>query len=136
MPDVEVSRFVPATLPEIQHQLTPELLIDYEGTFSISDVTETDTGVRVTARATGMEVPFRFEERENGYFYEQETDDVGPFREMKTWLTLEPENEGVRVTMQSSVQLRLPLPFADRIAAWKRRGELSRAIDRLAGDLA
>lgn len=136
MPEVEVSRFVPATLPEVERQLTPELLIDYEGTFSISDVTETESGVRVTARATGMEVPFRFEQRDNGYFYEQEPDDVGPFQEMKTWLTLEPENEGVTVTMRSVVQLRLPLPFADRIAAWKRRGELTRALDRLADDLA
>ena len=37
-----------------------------------------------------------------------------------------------QAAMRSSVSLNLPLPFADRIAAWKRRGELQRAIDELA----
>ena len=53
---------------------------------------------------------------------------------METWLTVEPENEGSRVSMRSRVSLDVPLPFSDRIAAWKRAGELDRALARLAAD--
>jgi len=53
---------------------------------------------------------------------------------METWLTVAPEDEGSRVSMRSAVSLGVPLPFADRIAAWKRAGELERALDRLASE--
>jgi hypothetical protein len=136
MRTVEVSRFVGATRPELERLLTPETIIDYEGTFVVRDVVERDDGWVVTAQAAGrlIEVRFVFEEREDGYVYRQESDD-GPFTQMETRLTLSREDEGTDVTVRSSVGLRLPLPFADRVAAWKRRGELRRALDRLAADV-
>lgn len=33
--------------------------------------------------------------------------------------------------MRSAISLAISLPFADRIAAWKRSGELEGALDRI-----
>lgn len=136
MRTVEVSRFVRATLPEVRRLLAPGTIIEYEGTFVVRDVVERDDGWVVTAHAAGrlFEMRFVFEEREDGYVYRQESDD-GPFTQMETRLTLARRDEGVDVTMRSSVGLRLPLPFADRVAAWKRRGELKRALARIAAEV-
>lgn len=136
MRTVEVSRFVGATLPEVRRLLSPGTIIEYEGTFVVREVTETDEGWVVTTQAAGrlFEMRFVFEEREDGFLYRQESDD-GPFTQMETELTLSRRDEGVDVTMRSSVGLRLPLPFADRVAAWKRKGELKRALKRLAADV-
>lgn len=120
--------------PVVERALIPESIIEYEGTFTVTDVTERDDSVTVTARATGMEIPFRFEERANGLFYEQQSE-IGPFETMQTHVHVEPQDDGVVVTMRSTVSLRLPIPFADRVAAWKRRGELKRALTRLAADV-
>lgn len=134
MTEVEVSRFIRATRPAVERLLIPEALIEYEGTFTVVDVTEHDDAVTVTARATGMEIPFRFVEHDDGLAYEQETD-IGPFEMMRTDVSVEAKDDGVVVTMRSNVSLRLPVPFSSRIAAWKRKGELKRALDRLAADV-
>lgn len=135
MRSVEATRFVRATLPEVERLLTPGAIIEYEGTFVVREVTETDDGWVVTAHAAGrlFEMRFVFEAREEGYVYRQESED-GPFTRMETRLALARRDEGVDVTMRSTVGLRLPLPFADRVAAWKRKGELKRALKRLAAD--
>lgn len=134
MPEVEVSRFIRAPPREVRRLLTPETVLNYEGTFTVVDVDETTDGILVTARAPGMQVPFLFEERPEGLVYEQ-TDDIGPFRAMMTDVAVAAKDEGSVVTMRSTVRLRLPIPFADRIAAWKRRGEMKRALARLATDV-
>lgn len=136
MRTVEATRFVRAHRREVTRLLAPETILDYEGTFTAVDVEEMDDRTVVVAEAGGrlLEARFVFEERENGYVYRQEGT-TGPFETMETTLTVEPENEGVRVAMRSSVSLALPLPLADRIGAWKRRGELKRALARLAEDV-
>ena len=135
MRTVEASRFVRATLPEVERHLDPATIIDYEGTFSVVDVEETDAGWVVTGRGGSlMEVEFVVEAREDGYVYRQ-AGDAGPFEEMETTVELARKDEGVTVTMQSTVSLGIPLPLADRVAAWKRRGELKRALRRLAAEL-
>lgn len=136
MRTVEVSRFVRAHPREIDRLLTPETVLDYEGTFTAVDVEDGEDSTVVEARAGGrlMAARFVFEDREDGLVYRQDGE-VGPFEAMETAVTVSPEDEGVRVTMRSSVSLALPLPFADRIAAWKRRGELKRALARLAADV-
>lgn len=133
MRTVESSRFIRASPPTIERLLTPETLLDYEGTFTVKDLTETDSGVVVTAGTTGMETEFVFRETEDGMAYRQRGS-AGPFRAMETRVEMSPENDGTEVLMESSVSLNLPLPFADRVAAWKRRGELRRALERLAAD--
>jgi hypothetical protein len=134
MPDVEVSRFVSATPVELDRLLDPESLVRYEGSFTVDATTELDDVTVVTATGPGLELQFRFEARDGGLYYAQDGD-AGPFETMETWVTVTRENEGSRVTMRSQVALSLPFPFADRIAAWKRRGELERALENLAADV-
>ena len=135
MHSVEVSRFVRATLPAVERRLSPAAVVEYEGTFTVTDVQETGDGWIVTGRGGGLlEARFAFEEREDGYVYRQEGD-AGPFEEMETRLRLSRRDEGVEVTAQSAVSLGVPLPLVDHVAAWKRRGELRRALSRLAADV-
>jgi hypothetical protein len=136
MRDVEVSRFVRATVPRVERALSPTTLIEYEGSFTPRETVELDDGsVRVIAGASGLEMGLLFEALENGYRYEQEGG-AGPFEAMETTITYEPENEGARVRMRSAVTLDLfPRRLTDRVAAWKRRAELERALEALADDV-
>ncbi|NHN60613.1 MULTISPECIES: SRPBCC family protein [Halorussus] len=135
MREVEVSAFVPASPAAVERALTPETVIEYEGSFAVKDVEETDEGTTVTAGATGLTMRLDFEERADGLYYSQRGDE-GPFDAMETTLSVESEDEGSRVTARSAVSLGLPVPaVSDRVAAWKRRGELRRALDALAEDV-
>jgi carbon monoxide dehydrogenase subunit G len=135
MRQVEVSAFVPAPPAAVERALTPAAVVEYEGTFEVQDVTETDEEWTVTATARGMTVHLDFEDREDGLTYRQRGE-AGPFESMETELSVAPENEGSRVTASSGVSLGLPVAaLSDRIAAWKRKGELRRALDRLAEDV-
>lgn len=112
--------------------LDPMTIVDAEGTFSAIDREEADGETTVVARGGWMEVAFVFTETDHGYEYEQRGE-AGPFETLETSLAVTPEDEGSRVTMQSTVSLGLPLAsITDRIAAWKRRGEIKRAIDNIA----
>ena len=130
MREVDVSQFVLAHPRAVRRVLSPEAVVAAEGTFTIDAVEETDGGTVVTAVGPRMSVPLRFESTDDGLRYAAEGD-VGPFEHLETHVTVADESNGSRLTMRSTVALNLPLPFADRIAAWKRRGELKRAIDEL-----
>ena len=130
MREVDVSRFVLAHPRAVRRVLSPEAVVAAEGTFAVGAVEETDDGTVVTAVGPGMSVPLRFESTDDGLRYAAEGD-VGPFEHLETHVTVADESNGSRLTMRSTVALNLPLPFADRIAAWKRRGELKRAMDEL-----
>lgn len=135
MREVEVDRVVAATPTEIAHALGPADLIEFEGSFNVLDVETVAEGTFVTVGAWGVGVQLRFEERDDGLYYEQ-MGESGPFEEMWTTVTWEPEDSGSRVTARSGVSLQLPPSvITDRIAAWKRRGELKRALRNLAADL-
>ncbi|SFR32035.1 polyketide cyclase [Halogeometricum limi] len=134
MREVTVSRFVPRSKPTVLGRLTPETMVRYEGSFDVRDVRETAEATTVAVGARGVEFSLRFAPRENGLFYEQ-AGEAGPFEAMTTTVTVEPADGGVTVTAHSTVSLGLPLPsLSDRLAAWKRRGELERALDALAAD--
>lgn len=136
MREVEASRFVRATPAEVRRTLTPAALVEYEGSFSVADVDERADGTTVvTAGSHGLGLALRFEDHTDGLSYTQEGD-AGPFDEMETRVTVAAEDDGSRVTMWSAVSLGLPLSgVTDRLAAWKRKGELKRALDALATDL-
>jgi len=134
MRDVEADRFVMARPPAVYRSLSPRRIVEAEGTFTVTDVTDTDRGTVVTAAGPGMAVPLRFEFRENGLWYTAEAD-VGPFDHLETEIIVEPEDDGARITMRSRVSLNVPLPFVDRIAGWKRRRELERALEAFVADL-
>ena len=136
MRETEVSRFVPVTPAVVERELDPARVVALEGSFEVLDVEATDDATLVTAGSRGLRMTLRFEPREAGLYYEQEGE-AGPFDAMWTRLEWAPEDEGSRVTAHSGVSLGLPLPgVTDRVAAWKRRGELRRALDRVAEDLA
>ncbi|WP_132059252.1 SRPBCC family protein [Halorussus amylolyticus] len=135
MREVEVTRFVSAPPAVVERALTPASVVEYEGSFEVRDVEETEVGHTVTAGARGLTIRLDFEEREDGLFYRQRGES-GPFDAMETEITVAPRDEGCRVTGRSSVSLGLPISgLTDRVAAWKRRGELRRALDALAEDV-
>lgn len=135
MREVEVSRFVRATPTTLARVLTPAQVVDAEGSFEVMAVSDGEDGTLVTAGAKGLELTLRFEERENGVYYTQEGGE-GPFEEMETHIRVAAENEGSRVTARSAVGLGLPFPaVTDRVAAWKRRGELDRLLRTLADEV-
>ena len=135
MREVAVSRFVRATPAEVRRSLTPEALVAYEGSFAVRDVVDRDGATVVTAGAHGLELTLRFERRDDGLYYEHEGP-AGPFDAMETRVTVTAENEGSRVAVRSWVSLGLPVAsVTDRVAAWKRRGELRRALDALEADV-
>lgn len=135
MRTVEVSRRIRAPPAEIRHHVDPAVLIELEGTFAVFDVSEDGDQTTITARGGGMEVEFVFEETEEGYRYEQ-AGEAGPFETMETEFSFRPKDEGSVVEMVSTVSLGLPVAaISDRIAGWKRRGELKRALRQLDRDL-
>lgn len=135
MREVSVSRFVRATPTEVERALTPANVVEYEGSFRVRGVRRVGNATLVTAGASGLELTLRFESVEGGLQYEQEGTD-GPFDYMATRLTVAAENEGSRVRAESTVSLGVPPAFlTDRVAAWKRKGELKRALDALAADV-
>jgi hypothetical protein len=132
MREVEVSRFVRATPAALRRHLSPATVVESEETFTVREVHDRDDATVVTAAGGGLQLSLRFEPRDDGLYYTQEGQE-GPFEAMETWLTLAPENEGSRLTARSRVSLGLPLAaVTDRVAAWKRRGELDRALANLA----
>ena len=132
MRELEVSRFVRATPTELARQLSPATVVESEETFTVSEVHDLGDATVVTATGGGLQLSLRFESRDDGLYYTQEGQE-GPFEAMETWLTFAPENEGARLTARSRVSLGLPVAaVTDRIAAWKRRGELERALANLA----
>lgn len=132
MREVERTRFVDATPPELEQSLSPSTILDAEGTFGVVGTEETDDGQRVTARGGGVEAVFVFQIGEGRIDYRQ-VGEQGPFESMETTLTYTAQDHGSEVTARSTVSLGLPVTaITDRIAAWKRRGELDRLLDELA----
>lgn len=138
MPTVERSRVVDAPPGRVRHHLGPATLLENEGTFRVQDVTGEQGEWTVTASAGGaVTATFEVRKTESGYTYEQ-VGSEGPFESMRTEVVLEATDDGerTRVAMRSTVSLGLPLAsLTDRIAAWKRRSELERALGRLAAAL-
>ncbi len=131
MRTVEVTRQIGAPPAEVRHHVDPARLIELEGTFTVVDVTDGEDVTTITARGGGMEVEFLFEETEDGYRWEQ-AGEAGPFEAMESEFAISAKDEGSLVRMESSVSLGLPVDaISDRIAGWKRRGELKRALKHL-----
>lgn len=135
MQEVQLSRFMAARPEDVDAYLDPWSIIENEGTFTVSGVEESNGETVVEVEATGINASFRFEKIADGYFYEQEGAQ-GPFDRMETALTYRPKDHGTEVTMTSSVSLGLrPRAVFDRIGAWKRKGEMRRALENLAADV-
>ena len=130
MRDVTVSRVVDASPEEIWARFDPPAIVEAEGSFTVETVEDDGDATIVVAGGPGMRLPLRFEYRDDVIYYTQEGEQ-GPFSEMETWLECDPVDGGTRVTARSTVSLSAPLPLGDRIAAWKRKGELNRALEAI-----
>lgn len=135
MREVTASRVVDVPAAALSAWLEPAAIVEAEGSFAVADVDEDDDATVVLATGPGMELPLRFEEHEDVIYYTQASD-RGPFSHMETWLEYDPVDDGrTRVTIRSAVELAAPLPFGDRIAAWKRNGELETALETIESEL-
>jgi hypothetical protein len=133
MREISVARFVSATPAELERTVTPPGIVEYEGSFSVREARETGEGWVVVVRGGGMTFQLAFERSEHGFRYEQRN---GPLETLVTTIRWRAENDGARATMDSTVSTGVPpRALTDRVAAWKRRGELRRALDRLAADV-
>ncbi|WP_049890156.1 SRPBCC family protein [Natronorubrum sulfidifaciens] len=134
MREVRVSRVIDASPVVVSRWLEPPTIVEAEGSFTVETIDEHADTTIVVASGPGMQLPLRFEERDDSVYYTQEGEQ-GPFSHMETWIDVEDATDGTRVTFRSSVSLAAPLPFGDRIAAWKRKGELTRALETLEAEL-
>ncbi|MWG34468.1 SRPBCC family protein [Halomarina oriensis] len=132
MRTVEASRFVAAPPSVVARVLTPEAVIEAEGSFDVQEVAEGDADAEgdgetlVRAARAGLSMVFAFEDREDGLRYEQLD---GPLETLTTTIDYRPENEGTRLTAESTLEAGIgPM---ERLAGWKRRGELKRALRNL-----
>ena len=90
MRELSVSKFVPSTPSELDRLLDPRQLIEYEGSFSVEAVEQGDSEQFVTASGPGLTVQYRFEQRPDGWYYEQ-AGEAGPFEAMETTVTVDRE---------------------------------------------
>ena len=130
MREVEASRFVAAPPTVVARVLTPRAVVAAEGSFDVREVAEggpADGETLVRAGRRGVSIVFAFEERDDGVRYVQRE---GPLEELTTTIDYRAENEGTRLTARSELSVG-PGPV-ERAAAWKRRGELKRALRTLA----
>jgi len=133
MRTVEVSRRIAAPPSAVGRALDPASVIEYEGSFDVFDIEEREDDWLVVAGGTGLQLTLRFEEHDSGIFYEQEEGEGQPLDAMETTITYLPGDGGTDVTAVSAVSMGLrPAFLSDRLAAWKRKGELKRALAALA----
>ena len=128
MREVSVSRFVQAHPSTVEEALSPAAILDAEGSFSVRRTQA--GGDRVTVGGYGLELVFEFTSREDGIAYDQVE---GPLETLRTTLSYERQDEGTRLAAHSAVAVGGPAVL-DRLAAWKRRGELRRALDGFTAD--
>ncbi|ELY96601.1 hypothetical protein C482_15783 [Natrialba chahannaoensis JCM 10990] len=147
MREVTVSRTIDVSPAALQKHLDPATIVEAEGSFTVIDIDEDESAgtTTVVASGPGMQLPLAFEEREGAIYYTQ-AGERGPFSHMETWVEFEPaagQGESQQqhpatqtiLTLRSAVSLAAPLPFGDRIAAWKRKDELQRALETFATEL-
>jgi hypothetical protein len=128
MREVSVSRFVGAGPAVVEGVVSPGALLEAEGSFDVRDVEA--GGDRITVGGYGLELVFEFSDREDGIEYDMID---GPLETLRTVVVYEPENEGTRLSARSTIAVGGPAVL-DRVAAWKRRGELRRALAGIAAE--
>jgi hypothetical protein len=136
MRDVAVSRTLDASPPIVRRLLTPERVVDAEGSFDVREVIEEKAGeddderTVVTASRAGVGMRLAFTEREDGLESELI---AGPLQRLETTYSVTPADGGSELTITSTVAVGGPAVL-DRVAAWKRRGELDRVLRELAAE--
>lgn len=156
MRQVDASMTLDVDREEVCETLSPESIIEYEGTYEVEDVEEADDGWLISASTVvdeqDIEIELAFQKLPNGYAYELV--DEGPFEELYTAITVHDGTESeeevaldedqigdvpddrVRIIMRSEYTFGgLLSPVLDWFAVDTRRQELERALLALADDL-
>lgn len=129
-------RSVRAPPAEVERALTPERFVENEGSFHVTATREEGETTVLTVAGGGLEFDVRAERTPDGGLRYEQAGEAGPFAAMETEVSFTPVDDRTRVTAVSRVSLGLPLAaVTDRLAAWKRRGELRRALDAFAREL-
>lgn len=160
MRHVEVTADVAATPEEVLEALTPRSLIEFENTFEVTGVTETDDGWLVTGEANAgderIEMTVSVDRLPNGYAYELV--EGGFFDELSTSVhvhepepgeiegdgdgnvdgvdTVDDDTDRARIVWESEFTFGgLLAPVKDRLSDSNRQLELKRAMFRLGRDI-
>lgn len=119
----------------VARKLDPESIVEYEGSFSVVETESRESDSLVVVAGGKLTFTLRVEPLDSRVYYEQ-YGDSGPLESMETTIAYESAADGTRIHATSAVEMGLPIkPLTDRLAAWKRKGELSRALDNIAEDV-
>lgn len=128
MQEVDVTRTIDAPRPKVEAVLSPAMIVEYAGTYTVQDVSQTDDGVVVTGVTDELEIALLFTETGGPFVYRQH-DDVGPFAEMYASLSMTGDRP-VTVIARSCYTFGMPLArLTDRLVVRERRMELRRLVD-------
>lgn len=135
MRTVAIERVVAQDPGVVARTLDPESIVEYEGSFSVVETETRESDSLVVVSGRGLTFTLRVESLDSGLYYEQ-YEGGGPLESMATTIFYEPADDGTRIDATSEVDMGLPVkPLTDRLAAWKRKGELRRALDSIAEDV-
>ena len=136
MRTVEVSQEFETKPSAVGRALDPTSVVEYEGSFNVLDVEDRGEDYLIIAGGSGLQMTLRFEEHEQSVFYELEEAEGQPLATMETTISYRGTDDGTAVTAVSEVSMGLrPAAVTDRLAAWKRKSELQRALDALADEI-
>jgi len=136
MRTVEVSQEFETKPSAVGRALDPTSVVEYEGSFNVLDVEDRGEDYLIVAGGSGLQMTLRFEEHEQSVFYELEEAEGQPLATMETTISYRGTDDGTAVTAVSEVSMGLrPAAVTDRLAAWKRKSELQRALDALADEI-
>jgi hypothetical protein len=136
MRTVEVSQEFETRPSVVGQVLDPATVIECEGSFSVLDVEDRGEDYLIVAGGSGLQMTLRFEEDKQSVFYELEDAEGQPLETMETTISYRETDDGTAVTAVSEVSMGLrPAAITDRLAAWKRKSELERALNALADEI-
>ena len=152
MREVVVTAVLNAPRAVIEEYLSPRSIVEYAGTYEVESVEEREGKTLVRAGTDQFGIALEFTKLSDGYQYTQR-EDVGPFEEMHTWVTLEdgaetsgPEEAvsipGLKSDERTVIRVRSVYTFGGRLSRFKdwvaagdRRAELERLVGFLVDDL-
>lgn len=136
MREVETSAEYESSPSDIHDELDPKSIIEYEGTFLVREVTESDGGwlVNAVSKENNVEMEVFIEELPDGYTYELR--EGGFFDELRTTILIREGDDGTQVTVSSEFTFggRLARLY-DWLGAEDRQMELDRMLLTLAVEL-
>ncbi len=134
MRTVEATVLLEIPRAEVERALSPASIVEYAGTYDVTEVTDSGETTVVTATGENVATTLEFRKQKNGYSYTQ-IDGEGPFEEMHTRITVR-ENGDTRVSVRSEFTFGGRFSFLkDWFGKDLRKTELQRLLTNLALDL-